>query len=22
MIPKIRGFNKKTKKMYSIDGFK
>lgn len=22
MIPKFRGFNKKTKKMYSIDGFK
>ncbi|HHT7355917.1 TPA: YopX family protein, partial [Streptococcus pyogenes] len=22
MIPKFRAFNKKTKKMYSIDGFK
>ncbi|MFB0679978.1 hypothetical protein ACEV40_08350, partial [Streptococcus pyogenes] len=22
MIPNFRGFNKKTKKMYSIDGFK
>lgn len=22
MIPKFRAFNKKTKKMYSVDGFK